>query len=78
MTTVANNIDFSSLQQEKELSATEKKKMSLDETRKSLPVYAFRDAFIEAVREHQVRISGRDETGVTRDSNSTLIVFVLF
>ncbi|KAF8362245.1 mog-4 [Pristionchus pacificus] len=49
-------------EQQKELSAAEKKKMTLDETRKSLPVYAFRDAFIEAVREHQVLII-EGETG---------------
>ncbi|CAB03845.1 putative pre-mRNA-splicing factor ATP-dependent RNA helicase mog-4 [Caenorhabditis elegans] len=40
----------------------EKKKMSIEETRKSLPVYAFRDAFIEAVKEHQVLII-EGETG---------------
>ncbi|KAF1766657.1 hypothetical protein GCK72_006615 [Caenorhabditis remanei] len=47
--------------EEKETEA-EKKKMSIAEVRKSLPVYAFRDAFIEAVKEHQVLII-EGETG---------------
>eukprot|EP00054_Salpingoeca_dolichothecata_P026405 m.188634 g.188634 ORF g.188634 m.188634 type:complete len:1056 (-) comp25647_c0_seq3:133-3300(-) len=34
----------------------EKKKKSIDEVRKSLPVYAYREAFLEAVKEHQVLI----------------------
>ncbi|GMT15697.1 hypothetical protein PFISCL1PPCAC_6994 [Pristionchus fissidentatus] len=49
-------------EQARELSAAEKKKMSIEETRKSLPVYAFREAFIEAVRDHQVLII-EGETG---------------
>lgn len=36
--------------------------MTIDETRKSLPVYAYRDAFIEAIKEHQVLII-EGETG---------------
>ncbi|CAJ0956032.1 unnamed protein product, partial [Mesorhabditis belari] len=39
-----------------EVTAAERKKMSIEETRKSLPVYKFRKEFIEAVREHQVLI----------------------
>ncbi|CAD5210946.1 unnamed protein product [Bursaphelenchus okinawaensis] len=38
------------------LSAMEKKKLSLAETRKTLPVYSFREEFLEAVRENQVII----------------------
>ncbi|CAI5443348.1 unnamed protein product [Caenorhabditis angaria] len=40
----------------------EERKKTIEETRKSLPVYAFRDAFIEAVKEHQVLII-EGETG---------------
>ena len=32
------------------------KAMSIAETRKSLPVYAYREALLEAVKEHQVII----------------------
>ncbi|CAI2328535.1 unnamed protein product [Caenorhabditis sp. 36 PRJEB53466] len=46
----------------KKESEAEKRKMSIEETRRSLPVYAFRDAFIEAVRENQVLII-EGETG---------------
>ncbi|CAD5215395.1 unnamed protein product [Bursaphelenchus xylophilus] len=38
------------------LSALEKKKLSLAETRKTLPVYSFRDEFLEAVADNQVLI----------------------
>ncbi|KAL6734318.1 hypothetical protein Aduo_004872 [Ancylostoma duodenale] len=49
-------------QQEEEVTAAQKKKMTIEETRKSLPVYAFREQFIEAVKEHQVLII-EGETG---------------
>lgn len=39
-----------------QLSAAEAKAKSIEETRRSLPIYAFRDQIIEAVREHQVLI----------------------
>ena len=45
-----------------QLTAAQKKKMTIEETRKSLPVYAFREMFIEAVKEHQVLII-EGETG---------------
>ena len=45
-----------------QISAAQKKKMTIEETRKSLPVYAFREMFIEAVKEHQVLII-EGETG---------------
>jgi pre-mRNA-splicing factor ATP-dependent RNA helicase DHX16 len=38
------------------LSAAEAKAKSIDETRKSLPIYQFRDEIIQAVRDHQVLI----------------------
>lgn len=47
---------------EPELTETEKKKLSIEETKKSLPVYPFRDDLIQAVREHQVLII-EGETG---------------
>lgn len=47
---------------EVELTETEKKKLSIEETKKSLPVYPFRDDLIQAVREHQVLII-EGETG---------------
>ncbi|EAW06287.1 putative mRNA splicing factor RNA helicase (Cdc28) [Aspergillus clavatus NRRL 1] len=43
------------LLQEK-LDAAEKKAASIDETRKSLPIYQFRDQIIQAVHDHQVLI----------------------
>ncbi|KAE9550316.1 hypothetical protein FO519_006476 [Halicephalobus sp. NKZ332] len=45
-----------------QVTAAQKKKMTIEETRKSLPVYAFREMFIEAVKEHQVLII-EGETG---------------
>jgi hypothetical protein len=38
----------------KEPSEFEKKKMSIEETKRSLPVFPFKQDLIEAVREHQV------------------------
>lgn len=48
--------------EEKELSEFDKKKMSIEETKKSLPVFPFRQDFIDAVKEHQVLII-EGETG---------------
>uniref|UniRef100_A0A915ETX1 RNA helicase n=1 Tax=Ditylenchus dipsaci TaxID=166011 RepID=A0A915ETX1_9BILA len=48
--------------EEKPLSAEKLKKLTLDETRKSLPVFAYRDQFIDAVRNNQVLII-EGETG---------------
>ena len=39
---------------EPKLTETEKKKLSLQETRRSLPIFPFRDDLIQAIREHQV------------------------
>ncbi|KAJ8956852.1 hypothetical protein NQ318_014267 [Aromia moschata] len=47
---------------EQELTEYEKKKLSIEETKKSLPVFPFRDDLIQAVREHQVLII-EGETG---------------
>ena len=41
----------------KQMSEFERKKMSIAETKKSLPVFPFREDLIEAVKEHQVRFS---------------------
>lgn len=45
-----------------EVSETERKKMTIEETKKSLPVYPFRDDLIRAIEEHQVMII-EGETG---------------
>ncbi|KAG4079462.1 hypothetical protein HA402_005159 [Bradysia odoriphaga] len=45
-----------------EISETERKKMDIEETKKSLPVYPFRDDLIAAIREHQILII-QGETG---------------
>lgn len=42
--------------QAEEITAAQQRKMTIEETRKSLPVYAFREQFIEAVKEHQVKL----------------------
>lgn len=45
-----------------EISESEKKKMDIEETKKSLPVFPFRDDLIRAIEEHQVLII-EGETG---------------
>lgn len=73
---------------EPELTETEKKKLSIEETKKSLPIYAFKEELIQAVREHQVLIiegetgSGKTtqipqylhEAGFTKDGKYTKMV----
>ena len=39
-----------------QLKAAEKKALSMDETRKSLPIYAYRDQFLAALEEYQVLV----------------------
>jgi pre-mRNA-splicing factor ATP-dependent RNA helicase DHX16 len=39
-----------------QIDAAEKKQLSIQETRKSLPIYAFRDEFIAAIEEHQILV----------------------
>ncbi|KAH1024155.1 pre-mRNA-splicing factor ATP-dependent RNA helicase DHX16 [Dendroctonus ponderosae] len=50
------------MKREPELSEFEKKKLTIAETKKSLPIFPFRDDLIQAVREHQVLII-EGETG---------------
>ena len=47
---------------EPELSPAERKKMSIQETRRSLPVWPFRNDLIDAIKEHQILII-EGETG---------------
>ncbi|TMW45207.1 hypothetical protein DOY81_009714 [Sarcophaga bullata] len=47
---------------EPEISEAERKRMTIEETRKSLPVYPFKDDLIEAIKEHQILII-EGETG---------------
>lgn len=42
--------------------AAEDRKKTLQETRKSLPVYAFREALLDAIKDHQILII-EGETG---------------
>jgi pre-mRNA-splicing factor ATP-dependent RNA helicase DHX16 len=42
------------MEKKPEVSEAEKKKMTIEETKKSLPVYPFRDDLIAAIKEHQV------------------------
>ena len=49
-------------QTEPELSEQEKKKMSIEETQKSLPIYPFKQDLLEAIEAHQVLII-EGETG---------------
>lgn len=50
------NAVFFSTQAESEpkLTETEKKKLSLQETRRSLPIFPFRDDLMQAITDHQV------------------------
>lgn len=48
--------------EEKQVSEAEKKKMSIKEVRKSLPIYPFREDLLQAIKEHQVLII-EGETG---------------
>lgn len=41
---------------QRSMSEHEKEKLSLAETRKSLPIFKFRDALLEAINDHQVLI----------------------
>lgn len=40
-----------------EVTESERKKMNIEETKKSLPVFPFRDDLISAIREHQVSVN---------------------
>jgi pre-mRNA-splicing factor ATP-dependent RNA helicase DHX16 len=41
---------------EPQLTETQKRKMDIDETKKSLPIYPFKEDLLAAIREHQVRL----------------------
>lgn len=56
------NLRLLCFQEKKQLSAREVKKMTIDQVRKSLPVYAHRETFLDAVRNNQVLII-EGETG---------------
>ena len=47
---------------EKDLTEFEKKRMTIEECKKSLPVYPFKQSLLEAIAEHQVLII-EGETG---------------
>ncbi|KAH9388138.1 putative pre-mRNA-splicing factor ATP-dependent RNA helicase dhx16 [Tyrophagus putrescentiae] len=51
-----------STEKEPQLSEKEKRKQTIEETRRSLPVFPYKDALIEAIRDHQVLII-EGETG---------------
>ena len=57
---ITNFIFFCS--EQSEISDTQKKKMSLQETRRSLPMFPFREDLLKAVEEHQILIV-EGETG---------------
>jgi pre-mRNA-splicing factor ATP-dependent RNA helicase DHX16 len=56
---------------QQQLDAAEKKAASIEETRKSLPVYQFRDEIIQAIHDHQVLIIV-GETGVSINPNPNI------
>lgn len=55
------------------MSESEKKQRTLEEVRRSLPVFPFREEFIAAVHEHQVLII-EGETGSGEASQPTLFL----
>lgn len=55
----ALTLEGSMKEKKAKISETERKKMDIEETKKSLPVYPFRDDLIAAIREHQVSVSQR-------------------
>jgi HrpA-like RNA helicase len=71
--TICNNIILQT-DADKQISEGEKRKLTLAETRRSLPVYKFRDAFIDAVREHQVLIVEGD-TGSGKTTQLTQYLY---
>jgi pre-mRNA-splicing factor ATP-dependent RNA helicase DHX16 len=62
---------------QQQIDAAEKKAASIEETRKSLPMYQFRDEIIQAVHDHQVLIIV-GETGVSSRRPSTPIFIAPF
>ena len=60
--TITHAGDQETEEDEPHLTEKEKRKLSIEETRKSLPIYPFKDALLEAIRDHQVLII-EGETG---------------
>lgn len=59
---MAEQIPGTKDKQEPEMNEYQKKRLTIEETKKSLPVYPYRESLIEAIREHQVIII-EGETG---------------
>lgn len=57
-----NTLYCTVIQSEPELTESEKKKMTIEETQKSLPIYPFRQDLLDAIEAHQVLIV-EGETG---------------
>lgn len=58
----------------KELSEKEKRKLTIEETRKSLPIYPFKDDLLAAIKDHQVLIvEGETGSGKTTQMPQYLI-----
>lgn len=78
--------------QEPQLTESQKKRLDIQETKKSLPIFPFRDELIEAIKKHQVLIiegetgSGKTtqipqylhEAGFTADGKNFLHFLYLF
>ena len=57
-----------------QISEAERKKMSIKETRRSLPIYPFREDLLEAIEEHQILIiEGETGSGKTTQIAQYLI-----
>lgn len=52
------NIYFALQEKEKAVSESQRRKMDLEETKRSLPIFPFRDDLIQAVENHQVVFRG--------------------
>lgn len=59
---MAEQIPGTKEKQEPEMNEYKKKRLTIEETKKSLPVYPYKESLIEAIREHQVLII-EGETG---------------
>ena len=61
------------------MSAAQKKKQSIAETRRSLPIYPFREDLIDAIKEHQVLIvEGETGSGKTTQVPQYLVEAVSY
>ncbi|XP_046842121.1 pre-mRNA-splicing factor ATP-dependent RNA helicase DHX16-like [Xenia sp. Carnegie-2017] len=59
---LAENVPGTIMEKEPELSEHQKKRMTIEETRKSLPIYSYRQSLLDAIKDHQVLII-EGETG---------------